>query len=880
MYLPELSNISQSKATINAFGGVNKQDDCQGNEFIDMKNMSGDCYPCIAPRKKRYESDFSWTSINKISEENVLRKNLYLSCFHTDTSCYMTAVCYTKAVDDTYMDNDTIRYIITSYKNKYIKLGEKYYLIKRMDLTTVNFGDKTGIVAICLDKGYVAETISYFTSSKVLYELYTTDDQGHYVQIPYFDDIKTNFSATKMAYVNNCFYWLKSGCINYTLSLSDIKAICKYHDVRSGVTRLSVDVAFTDKIKTLCNAYENEGEVLKITVDGRWSVECKSDYVDDGVITFLFMPFEVGREYTLSIETNDDTSKTVIGMLTDECDGDIDLIVGGNKIISVPSMYVYDTKYKTEERSSDKAEFCLDNGNSNNITVERVVEDAEENNNMITGKVIWRFTVSTTKTANFWKHTVTYGETKVERGYSLNESIKGKPFIYFYSEDGNDVIDLSEKFCIYYKPDGGSPYWVYVSGTVTEISANKIIFEMNLGNFTYSGANSSSGQIDNELRKCFPVHTDSINTDEGTTTTTRTISKDFLGYEPSYDSTIGYVAGGEMDELPFNLKFSCASDNRVFACNEEGDRIYISAIGRIHDFVNEENGTMSADDIGVLSEGKFTGIVSFNHNVYFFKEKCVHKLFGTYSDDWQLVEYQINGVQEGAEGSIVVFDNYVIYKGTDAFYMYDGSIATNISEKLGSMLDMTSLKCCLAGGFKDKYYACCQTTKDGKTVYTMYVYDIRKGLWHIEDNNSDKGFISMCSTSRGILALQVVENGDMDIMRTISIAGMVFERGLQEDDFSWSATTGDLLMEMPDNKYFTKLQLRLWVDENSRLGIDVKYDNDEWEKVGDDITATDKSSIVFPIIPRRCDHLALRFNGKGNAKIFSITETIEEASEI
>lgn len=883
MYLPELSNIAQSRSTINTFGGLNKREDCQGNEFVDMKNMSSDNYPCISPRKKRCEGDFSWSSINQISEEGAYRTNLYLSCFLADASRYMTAVCYTKVAGDTYMDNDTIQYVITNYKNKYIKLGEKYYSIKRMDLTAVNFGNNTGVVAICLDKKYVSETKSYFVGdnkpTNESYGLYTATEQGNYVPIPYADKFKTHNSVTRMAYVNDCFYWLKSGCINYTLSLSNIKAVCKHHDVRSGVTILSIDVAFSDKIKTLCYALENKGEKLKISVDGYGELECQSKHIGEGSITVMYRTFEVGREYTLSIQTNDDTSNTVVGMLTDECDNDVDLIVGGNKIISVPSMYVYDTKYQTEERMSDKAEFCFDNGNSDNITIERVVEDANEVSHMVSATVTWRFTVNTTETANFWKHTVAYGGTKVERGYSLNEEITGEPFIYFYSENGDDVISLSKLFNIEYQSVGGT-YPVKTRGTVTEISANKITFEMNLGTFTYSDTKSSIGQIDNELRKCFPVHTESSDIDESTKTTKRTISEDYLGYTPSYDTTIGYVAGGEMDELPFNLKFACASDNRVFACNEEGDRIFISAIGRIHDFVNEENGTMSADDIGVLSEGCFTGIVSFNHNVYFFKEKCVHKLFGTHSDDWQLVEYRINGVQEGAEKSIVVYDNYVIYKGTDAFYLYDGSIATNISEKLGSMLDMTSLKCCFAGGFKDKYYACCETKENNETIYTMYVYDIGKGLWHKEENNSDKGFASIYSTSRGVLALQVEENDNVDIMRTISIAGTVFEKGYVEDDFEWSATTGDLLTDLPDNKYFTKLQLRLWVDTHSRLGIDIKYDNEEWEKVGDDITATDKSSVVFPIIPRRCDHLALRFNGIGNAKIFSITETIEEASEI
>lgn len=891
MYLPELSNIIQSKSTINNFGGVNKREDCQGNEFIDMKNMSSDSYPCIAPRKKRRISDFNWYSTNKISESDLGKNKLYLSCTYTGTPGLETViVCLTKVINENCMDNEIIKFIIENYTNVYIKLGKKYYLIKRMDFTAINNKFFTGVLSMYFDRIHDTEIISNFRNNPPpdnLYNLYIKESGDNYIQLPCADKSRRLTGKTKMVFVNNRFYWLNNGCINYSFYLNNIKAKCIYHETRSGVSRLSIDDEASEKIKQWCLAYESVGEKLKITIDGYGTVECDSQLVSLGGITFLYQSLIVGNEYTLIVDEN--VNNATIGVLTNECDGDTDLIVGGNKIISIPSMYTYDTKYSTEERLSDKAEFCLDNGNSNNIRIERVVEDDKA--------VTWRFTVNTARSANFWKRTVLDKEKgkTIKKGYELNEYIHPtkESFIFFYySCDG--VTKEVPLPCKYKYLNSNMPTDITADIKVTEIAANKITFEMYLEKFNYivklpEQPTESVSELDYNLRQHFPQTsnsdenaevTENIGTDEKTETTVRTVSQSFLGYEPSFDSIIGYVADGEMGELPFNIKFACASDNRLFACNQEGDRIFISAIGRIHDFVNEENGTMSADDIGVLSEGNFTGIVSFNHNVYFFKERCVHKLYGTYSEDWQLVEYQINGVQEGAERSIVVYDNFIIYKGVDAFYIFDGSVSTNISEKLGSMLDITSLKCCYASGFKNKYYVCCETTKDNTTVYTTYVYDVEKGLWHIEENNSETGFISMCSASRGILALKVETSEIADYLQAENIAGLVLEKGYDENDFLWSATTGDLLTDLPDNKYFTKLQLRLWVDKNSRLSIDIKYDNEEWERVGDDITATDKGSIVFPIIPRRCDHLALRFNGKGNAKIFSITETIEEASEI
>ena len=46
------------------------------------------------------------------------------------------------------------------------------------------------------------------------------------------------------------------------------------------------------------------------------------------------------------------------------------------------------------------------------------------------------------------------------------------------------------------------------------------------------------------------------------------------------------------------------------------------------------------------------------------------------------------------------------------------------------------------------------------------------------------------------------------------------------------------------------------------------------------MTGNNLRSFAVPIRPRRCDHLRLRIEGEGDAKIFSIAKTIEIGSDI
>jgi hypothetical protein len=81
-------------------------------------------------------------------------------------------------------------------------------------------------------------------------------------------------------------------------------------------------------------------------------------------------------------------------------------------------------------------------------------------------------------------------------------------------------------------------------------------------------------------------------------------------------------------------------------------------------------------------------------------------------------------------------------------------------------------------------------------------------------------------------------------------------------------------------KYISRITLRLQMEVGSQMDIYAQYDlSDEWEHVCH-IRGTNLRSFSIPIRPRRCDFMRLKVNGKGMGKIYSMTKTIEQGSDL
>lgn len=317
-----------------------------------------------------------------------------------------------------------------------------------------------------------------------------------------------------------------------------------------------------------------------------------------------------------------------------------------------------------------------------------------------------------------------------------------------------------------------------------------------------------------------------------------------------------------------DVDFVIESQNRLWGCKygianngETVNEIYASKLG---DFKNWNCFMGIASDsyaASVGSDGQFTGAITHLGYPIFFKENYMHKVYGNYPANYQIQTTSCRGVQKGSEKSLAIVNEVLYYKSGNAVCAYDGSLPVEISSALGDVSYFDAV----AGSHGNKYYI---SMRDYENQWNLFVYDTSKGMWHKEDELHAKAFCSC----RG--ELYYIVDGDTKI-RTI------LGSGEQENDpVKWMAETGTLGIYTPDKKYVSRLTVRMALSLGTRVYFYAQYDSSgEWEHLFT-MTGTSLRSFAVPIRPKRCDHMKIRIVGEGDAKIYSISKTIEQGSDM
>ena len=322
-----------------------------------------------------------------------------------------------------------------------------------------------------------------------------------------------------------------------------------------------------------------------------------------------------------------------------------------------------------------------------------------------------------------------------------------------------------------------------------------------------------------------------------------------------------------VERLMPTMDFIVESENRLWGCRygvalngEVVNEIYASKLG---DFKNWNSfAGISTDSYvaSVGSDGQFTGAITHLGYPLFFKENYMHKVYGNFPANYQIQTTACRGVQKGCSKSLSIVNEVLYYKSRSSVCAYDGSLPVEMSSALGEV----NYKDAVAGTLGNKYYI---SMADDSGEYHLFVYDTKKGVWHREDNTLVKEF----STWRGDLLY--IDEKD----RIMSVMGKGRE---EEKRVKWVAETGIIGTDMPDKKYISRLDVRLSITLGTRLYFYIQYDSSgAWEHVFT-LAGRSLSSFSIPIKPRRCDHLRLKIEGDGEAKIFSICKTIEQGSNL
>ena len=317
-----------------------------------------------------------------------------------------------------------------------------------------------------------------------------------------------------------------------------------------------------------------------------------------------------------------------------------------------------------------------------------------------------------------------------------------------------------------------------------------------------------------------------------------------------------------------NMDFVIESENRLWGCRygvatngEVVNEIYASKLG---DFKNWNCFLgLSTDSyaVSVGSDGQFTGAITHRGYPLFWKENCVHKVYGNYPSNFQIQTTTCRGVQRGSERSLAIVNEVLYYKARHAVCAYDGSLPAEMSSALGEEQYSEAV----AGAHGNKYYI---SMKDAAGGHQLFVYDTAKGMWHKEDSLHADCF---CSCREELYCI------DHDSKKIITMHG---SGTADTEGVEWAVQTGIIGTSMPDMKYISRLLVRMTMEIGARVRFFAQYDSmGGWEPLGT-VSGTNLRTFLLPIRPKRCDHMRIRIEGTGDAKIYSITKTIEQGSDI
>ena len=317
-----------------------------------------------------------------------------------------------------------------------------------------------------------------------------------------------------------------------------------------------------------------------------------------------------------------------------------------------------------------------------------------------------------------------------------------------------------------------------------------------------------------------------------------------------------------------DMDYVTESDNRIWGCRyglvdgETVNEIYACKLGDPKNWRAYAGLSTDSYAVSVGSDGKFTGAATHLGYPLFFKETCIHKIYGSLPESYQVNTTMCRGVQDGAWRSLAIVNEVLYYQSRTDICAYDGSLPAGVSDELGGVKYTLGA----AGSDGAVYYI---SMRDAAGGWHMFTYDTDKAMWHRED-----GVHALCFANvRGDLMYI-----DADTRSLMSASG---RSGEPEGEVSWRAESGIMGYEYPYSQYLSRFNIRARLGEGAKMTMSLEYDSEDgWVEMGTYSGTAAVRTVNIPVIPRRCDHLRLKLSGVGDVKIYSISRILEGGSDV
>ena len=323
------------------------------------------------------------------------------------------------------------------------------------------------------------------------------------------------------------------------------------------------------------------------------------------------------------------------------------------------------------------------------------------------------------------------------------------------------------------------------------------------------------------------------------------------------------------------MDFVVEKDNRLWGCSSADHEIYCCKLGDPTNWRAYQGVATDSYAVTVGTPGPFTGAAVSGSAVIFFKENCLHRVYGTQPSNFTVYVDNLRGVQQGCHKSAVRVNEYLYYKSVFDVCVYADSEVAGISAALGT----ESYKNAVAGVCGNRLYL---SMEDQEGAWQLLVYDTAAGVWTREDGTHALGFAS-CLTETFMLRadgeLYALLPGEYN--KDFFMVGSdytVYAQEETDEEVSWELRTGEILRELPDHKFIGKIQLYLELDPGARAEVALRRDGGAWEKV-QELSGGDQRRCTLPIYPRRCDRMEIRLTGVGHARLVNWSKYVGYGSE-
>ena len=318
-----------------------------------------------------------------------------------------------------------------------------------------------------------------------------------------------------------------------------------------------------------------------------------------------------------------------------------------------------------------------------------------------------------------------------------------------------------------------------------------------------------------------------------------------------------------------DLDFVTECDNRVWGCSSKENVIYACKLGDPTNWFSYRGIAADSYAVTVGSDGPFTGAATCMGYALFFKENALHKLYGSKPSDFQLSSLRCRGVARNAGRSLCVLNETLYYLSPDGVMAWDGSVPSKVSEKLNTAR-LSNVRAAVGGALDGRYYLYLVRDSGGeKPEERLLVYDTERGLWQEENGCS----YEMASTGG---QLYLWDGADIWAADPSRESDWQTTEGV-EATIPFELITGDIGLDGAEDRYLSRLTLRLDADCASTVALEVSYDGGGWEPVAAWQVSGQRKNFDQSFVPRRCSTLRLRLRGEGQITLRSLARTIASA---